>query len=215
MASTLNNKSYNLASLLVFFISVTLSGCSSTNSPPLLPIIKQSQSERILGLTAMPYWKIKGKIAFLESGSRNSANLVWQINNDQNSQRLNLTSYLGISVLKLESNNNLHTLTVDGNIHKSDDLNGLIYSLTGLTLPTNALQFWLKGLTYQQSDVVIYNDITDLPETLLSQYQSQTWQVKYRDYRQFGQFSLPTKISIYQDALVIKVVINHWFIPAN
>jgi outer membrane lipoprotein LolB len=163
-----------------------------------------------LALTGLSVWQINGKIAFLKSGSRHSANLVWKVDNDQNNQQLNLTSYLGINVLKLESNERLHTLTVDGNIHQSDDLANLIYSLTGLTLPTEALHFWLKGLAYQQDDLLTYNDITGLPDTLSSQYKEQKWQITYQGYQQVEQFSLPTQIIINQGSLVIKIVIKTW-----
>ena len=199
-----------VAVFLTLTLIVTLTSCSVTNTRISSPLIKQTQSERIQALTALSAWQVKGKIAFLEAGNRNSANLAWQVDNNQKNQQLNLTSYLGINVLKLLSNNGLHTVVVEGTTYQSDDLTNLIYSLTGLILPTDALQFWLKGLAYQQSDVIIYNNITGLPEILLSQYQQQTWQIKYQGYQQVEQFSLPTQININQGSLIIKIVINHW-----
>jgi outer membrane lipoprotein LolB len=205
-----NKTSSSLKLLALLLLLLTVTSCSVTNSKKTFPLIKQTQSERILSLTALSTWQINGKIAFLDAGNRNSANLMWQVNKDQNSQHLNLTSYLGINVLKLESNQGLHTLTLDNNTYQSDNLNNLIYSLTGLTLPTEALHFWLKGLAYQQTDTIIYNDLTGLPNTLLSQHNQKKWQIKYQDYQQVNQFTLPTKITINQGDLVIKIVIKTW-----
>jgi outer membrane lipoprotein LolB len=212
MTCTLFTKTIVFAKLITVLISIilTLTSCSVTNSKKKPVLIQQTQNERILALTGLSVWQIKGKIAFLKSGSRNSANLVWKVDNDQNNQQLNLTSYLGINVLKLVSNEGVHTLTVDGNTYQSNDLANLIYSLTGLTLPTEALHFWLKGLAYQQDDLLTYNDITGLPDTLSSQYQAQKWKIAYQGYQQVEQFSLPTQITINQGNLVIKIVIKTW-----
>jgi outer membrane lipoprotein LolB len=212
MTCTLYTKTIASAKLITVLISIilTLTSCSLSNSIIKPVLIQQTQNERILALTGLSVWQIKGKIAFLQSGSRNSANLVWKVDNDQNNQQLNLTSYLGINVLKLESNEGVHTLTVDGNTYQSNDLANLIYSLTGLTLPTEALHFWLKGLAYQQGDSLTYNDTTSLPKTLSSQYQGQLWKISYGGYQQVEQFSLPTQITINQGNLVIKIVIKTW-----
>jgi outer membrane lipoprotein LolB len=212
MTCTLFTKTIVFAKLITVLISIilTLTSCSVTNSKKKPVLIQQTQNERILALTGLSVWQIKGKIAFLKSGSRNSANLVWKVDNDQNNQQLNLTSYLGINVLKLVSNEGVHTLTVDGNTYQSNDLTNLIYSLTGLTLPTEALHFWLKGLAYQQGDSLTYNDMTGLPDTLSSHYQGQLWKISYGGYQQVEQFSLPTQITINQGNLVIKIVIKTW-----
>ncbi len=212
MICTLFTNTNSFAKLIIVLIVIilTLTSCSLTNLEKKPPLIQQTQNDRILALTNLSVWQIKGKIAFLKSGNRNSANLVWKVDNDRHKQQLNLTSYLGINVLKLESNEGLHTLIVDGNTYQSSDLANLIYSLTGLTLPTEALHFWLKGLAYQQGDSLTYNDTTSLPETLSSQYQGQLWKISYGGYQQVEQFSLPTQITINQGNLVIKIVIKTW-----
>ena len=166
--------------------------------------------QRALALTRLAQWQIQGKIAFIEKKERNSANISWAVDKKNATQRLHLTSYLGINVLQLMSKDNLHTITFDGKTYSGNDLQGLIYSLTGFTFPVVALESWLIGLPYQQGDIIDYNEATALPMTLTSNYNDNLWQINYAKYKQFNQHLLATKLSIKQGDLVIKVSINQW-----
>lgn len=191
-----------------------LSGCSSTPNDDFKPVSNQTPSQRAASLQQLAQWKITGKIAFIESNDRNSASLNWQVDEHNNSQRLSLTSYLGINVLQLNSKGNNHTLKVEGETYYGNDLAALTHSLTGLTLPTQALNFWLKGVAYQESDVISYDQATQLPQTLSSHYNNELWQVSYGRYQQVADYRLATKISIRKDDLLIKIAINEWSIDS-
>jgi len=195
---------------LLSLCTVLLSGCSSTLTKQTQVLIKQKPQQRIAQLAQLQQWKVQGKIAFFEKGNRNSATLTWQVDGKSKTQQLNLTSYLGINVLQLDSSGNSHEIQVDGNTYQGRDLEALIHSLTGFTLPTKALSFWLKGIPYQESDRIIYQEETQLPISLTSHYNNQRWQVNYGNYRQIDSYSLPTKFSIKKDGLSIKIAINEW-----
>ncbi|WP_245560575.1 lipoprotein insertase outer membrane protein LolB [Colwellia piezophila] len=192
--------------------TLMLSGCSSIPNDDFKLTIKQSPQQRVASLQHLSQWQVTGKIAFIETNNRNSASLNWQVDENNNSQRLSLTSYLGINVLQLNSKGNNHTLKVDGKTYQGNDLAALTYSLTGLILPTKALSFWLKGIAYQESDIISYDEITQLPKTLSSHYNNELWQVSYSRYQQVANYSLATKISIKKEGLLIKIAINEWSI---
>lgn len=194
------------------FFTLALSGCSSLPNEETLVLMKQTPQQRITKLQQLQQWKITGKIAFIEKNSRSSATLSWQVDEHKNTQRLNLTSYLGINVLKLESDNNIHKIQVDGKTYHGNNLAVLIHSITGLSLPTQALTFWLKGLPYQENDSIIYQKATLLPQTLSSHYNNALWQVSYGDYQHITGYNLATKFSIKKDDLVIKISVNDWLI---
>jgi len=197
---------------LLCLITVLLSGCSSTTNKKTQVLIKQKPQQRIAQLTQLQKWKVQGKIAFFEAGSRNSATLTWHVDENIKTQQLNLTSYLGINVLQLNSNDNNHIIQIDGETYQGHDLETLINSLTGFTLPTQALTFWLKGMPYQKSDSIIYQKDTQLPISLTSHYNDQLWQVNYGNYQQIDDYSLATKFSIKKEDLLIKIAINEWSI---
>lgn len=205
----------NLCLCIIIILYSFLSGCSllpskSSTVDPLnqTQVSLQTQLERNQQMRLLLEWEITGKIAFLNEKKRQSANLFWQHKN--NEQRLNLTTYLGINVMELKSKNNVYTIEVSDKTYQSDNLDTLIYQLTGFKLPTKALSYWLKGLTYLDSDEITFDPITHLPQQLTSFFNLQAWQIYYQQYKLFNQHQLATKITIKQDDLTIKIAIKDW-----
>ena len=212
-----------LSSLLLNFLFVTsiiLSGCATKSNTAFKDSIQTITSEqRAKQLLKKKKWQLKGKIAFIQQiknnkgikDKRESASIIWQVNEKKQTQELNLTSYLGINVLHLKSNQNQHLIKVDGKEYRGTNLSQLIYSLTGLTLPTEALSFWLKGLPYKSDDKLQTDDKTLLPKRLSSYYHNALWQINYSNYQHFNGFEMATKFSIKKDDLLIKVAVKNWF----
>ena len=197
---------------LFSLVLLVLSGCSSTPSEEIPVLTKQTPQQRTIHLAQLQQWKVTGKIAFIEKKSRNSATLSWKVDEKKDTQQLNLTSYLGINVLQLNSNNNSHEIKVDGKTYRGNNLAALVHSITGLTLPTHALTYWLKGIPYQENDRISYHETTKLPQTLSSTYNNERWQVKYANYQQINNYTLATKFTIKKNDLMIKIAINDWSI---
>ena len=206
---------------LCLFTSILLSGCATKpniSSKDGTQIFTTEQ--RIQELQKNKSWQLKGKIAFIQKinaksgantkGKRESASISWHVDEIQQTQSLNLTSYLGINVLKLESKHNQHTINVDGKEYQSANLAQLIYSLTGLTLPTKALVFWLKSLPYGDNDILEIDENTNLPTSISSFYNNTLWQVSYSQYQAFDGINMATKLTIKKDDLLIKFAINKW-----
>lgn len=193
-----------------------LSGCASQPDITSTEIIQAlSSKQRAELLLKNKKWQLRGKIAFIqkiknEKDKRESASLTWQVNEERQTQTLNLTSYLGINVLHLESTPNQHVIEVDGKIYHGTNLPQLIYSLTGLTLPTKALTFWLKGLPYKATDKLKVDDKTQLPISLSSYHNKALWQINYTNYQVFDGIKIATKFTIEKDDLLIKIAINNW-----
>ena len=198
-------------SLALFFFIIFINACSSNiKKSPSIPLKTHSIEYRIEQVKQLDIWQITGKVAFIEKDKRQSATLFWQNNQKVRSQKLTLSTYLGINVLSLTSKNGLHTVEVDGESYQSVDLEKLIYSLSGLTLPAEALQYWLKGISYLPSDVIEYDHHSNLPKQLTSQYNGLTWQIIYDDYQSIKSFQLAKKLTIQQDDLLIKIRLNQW-----
>ena len=196
-----------------------LSGCATKPTIAEADKIQSlSTEQRTAQLQQNKHWKIQGKIAFIQQShkgknaqeKRESASISWQVDDEQENQTLNLTSYLGINVLHLSSKQGQHLIKVDGEEYTSDNLPQLIYRLTGLTLPTEALSFWLKGLAFQSADKITFNTTTQLPLSLTSFYHNTQWQISYDNYRTFQHLPMATKFTIKKDNLIIKIAIKKW-----
>jgi outer membrane lipoprotein LolB len=208
-------RSYFSLLKLLLISTIILSGCAS--KPDLVrenrtPIITAEQ--RTKQLLEKAQWKIKGKIAFIQKTNtkdkRESASITWQVNETEETQELNLTSYLGMNVLHLKSEKNQHLIKVEGKEYTGSNLSQLIFSLTGLTLPTEALSFWLKGLPYKNEDLVQTEDLTQLPKKITSYYRNEIWEIDYSNYKYFDDLQMATKFTIQKDNLLIKVSVNNW-----
>lgn len=195
-------------STLLFF-SLILAGCANIGERNPSAEKNINNHQRHNTLKALKVWETQGKIAFLQKDKRESASFNWQVDETSNSQKLNLTTYLGINVLSLQQSNTESVIEVDGKTYHSDNLDDLIWQLTGFTLPTKALHAWIKGLTYLPSDNIIY-DTNNLPTTLISDYNNRHWQINYQKYQRVEDSWLPQKLTINQGNLTIKLAITRW-----
>lgn len=196
--------------ILLFLFTILINGC--TTQPLQEPDIETSQTieQRNKQLAQINDWQLSGKIAFIQEKKRESASIHWQHRLSINSQKLDLNSYLGINVLHLESRNNIHTIEVDGESYQSENLDQLITSLTGFTLPTQALSHWLKGVAFNKDDKIVYHANSQLPLQLTSQYKGSHWQVNYDNYQQVNGQQLARNFTIKQNGLLIKISVKKW-----
>ena len=127
---------------LFILTSISLFSLMACVSPKITmkPLPAQSAQQRASQLQKLTLWEIRGKIAFIQKipdqqDKRESVSIWWQVDENNQKQTLDLTSYLGMNVLHLSSIEGEHFLNVDGKEYRADNLSQLIYSLTGLTLP--------------------------------------------------------------------------------
>lgn len=197
----------------IIVITIVLNGCSSmpnsisTQSTPVNNTGYSIEHRKAL-MTDLTAWTLTGKIAFINQKNRESANVFWQKKAQQ--QQLTLTTYLGIQVLSLKTNNGIHTLEVDGEEYQSSDLENLILQLTGYTLPITTLEHWLKGVEASATDTIEYAQQTNLPQKLISIHNNEQWQISYSAYKEFNGLPLATKFTIKQRDLTIRIQINKW-----
>lgn len=205
--------SFKNAVLQLCLSILLLTSCSQTPKPNNTPIVElYSPEQRLQKLNELKQWQVTGKIAFIDAKSRNSASLIWQVNELEGSQQLKLSTYLGINLLTLESKNNVHQLNVDGKNYQGERLDELIHSLTGLTIPTDALTYWLKAMPYNAEDALTYGEKSSLPISLHSEYNNEHWQIVYGNYKAVNGYHLPSNVSIKQGELTIKIAIYDWVI---
>lgn len=200
------NKSF----ITLLFITI-ISACSSIKDQPVdNRQLGQDSTSRIQQMNTLDSWTIAGKIAFISGKERQSATLHWQKDATNNAEALNLSTVFGIQVLELTRQDNSFYLEVDGENYQTQDLDQLIYQLTGLNLPTRAMNNWLKGIAYLPTDEIIYHEVTRLPLTLTSNYNNQNWHINYSKYHHIGPFQLAKQFTIKQNDLRIKIVIHSW-----
>jgi len=211
-------RSYHSVLNLFLITSLILSGCATkqdiaANSKENSQVLTSKQRSKLL--LTQKKWQIRGKIAFIQKikndkDKRESASMTWQVDEELQTQELNLTSYLGVNVFHLQSSSNQHLIEVDGKQYYGSNLTDLINSLTGFPLPAKALRLWLKGLPYTDHDKIKMDNKTGLPLSLTSYDNNILWKIDYSNYQIFDGINMATKFSIKKDDLLIKIVIKHW-----
>ena len=120
-----------------------------------------------------------------------------------------LTSFLGTTVVDLRKTPfGTQIVDNDGNLFFGEDAEVLIEELTGLVIPVDALQQWIKGnpsnATYQlNSD----NQVASLAGV---DPKNTPWSITYSDYKNTQGISLPHKLQLTRPELRLKFAISQW-----
>ena len=192
--------------VLLLALSFGLSACTpiSQTRPDTSP--ETLAEARQVELLQLNNWRIQGRTVIRNKQEAWNVGLRWQQNNDEFViQLLGPFAQGGVSI---EGNNKHVTMTMDdGQKLHSSNAEELITQALGLELPINALQDWVRGLPYQQArvDLLEYDE-----EGRIIHLVQQGWDIDFKRYVPFKQYSLPSKIFITQPDRSLRLVITSW-----
>lgn len=187
--------------LLLAFL---FSGCAQLPSNVIAPTSWEIQQSKLAALT---HWAISGKMAIITPKKRSSVNIHWQQVGDDFS--INLTTFLGINVLEIKKTAG-QTVIIDdqGKRYAGSDSEQLIQQLSGMAIPVEQLQQWIKGAPseaeYQLNEQQLLASLKDGDE------QRGIWALNYTDYRTLDTTPLPYKINLQRDDIRLKFAIAKW-----
>lgn len=185
--------------LLVFFLFIN--GCAQQIQQQSVP--KKDWQQQ---LSHLQHFSISGKLAFISTKKRQSANFHWLQNNEN--YQLKLTSFIGTQILQLQRTAEQAELEIDGNYHQDNNAQALIARLTGWILPLDNSANWLKG------DITPTEQTRDQFGRLLdARWQSpsgEVWQISYANYIALQGVWLPQSITLTQQGVKIKIKISTW-----
>lgn len=184
-------------------LSVILLLNACTTAPP--PATEWDKHQH--AVSAIHDYNAKGKVAFISPEQRISASFYWQQRGDNT--RLQLTNFLGSTLLKLEmSPTGAKVTDNDGNDYYGTDATRLFYRLTGVELPVTALPFWIKGLPTSKDQFQLGED--NRLSTLSQKTGEQSWKVNYQSYHADTSPALPNKVKINQNKQRVNLVVSDW-----
>ena len=191
--------------LLPFWLLILLlAGCSGMDLREPTAASWEIHSEQLM---LMHQWSAKGKMAVRTANASESASLVWQ--QDNQNTYVQLSGPLGIGATTIYSDG-LELEMHQGNDHTTIDISDpdAMISNTGWDLPLHALSYWLKGIPSPDSTVQRLE--LDPKTELLQNLWQNDWEVRYDQYEQFEEFTLPTRLKIQRGATRAKVIISNW-----
>jgi len=191
---------------LCLIIAVALTACvpiwqtRPDTSPEALAQARQIE------LLQLNNWKIQGRTVIRNKKEAWNVGLRWQQNND--AFQIQLLGPFAQGGVSLKGDNSQVTMTMDdGKKLHSNNAEELVTQTLGVQLPIKALRDWVRGLPHQQSkiELVEYDDKGQIIHLV-----QQGWDIDFKRYVPFKQYSLPSKIFITQPDRSLRLVITSW-----
>ena len=184
-----------------------LSACA-TQAPVVVPADGEAWKARRQALTALETWQARGRIAVRTDSDGWSAGFDWrQAGADY---RIRLRGPFGQGALELEGDGRGVWMKRAGQPPVfSADPEVLLEQESGWRLPVAGLDHWLRGLADNRGDAISQLDATGR----LAALHQHGWQIDYRSYRDYGEYTLPSRMELQRDGLRIKVLIDTWTLP--
>jgi outer membrane lipoprotein LolB len=138
-------------------------------------------------------WRYSAKVGISSSKVSETANLVWQFNDQSHDVRL--FGPLGIGAIKLEFDDyGVQLSDSNGVLYRGSSAEDLLTEVVGWPLPIDALSYWLflvpsphHPFQYQINDANQLASIRQLG-----------WQIDFTSYQPYGANMLPRKISAFR-----------------
>jgi outer membrane lipoprotein LolB len=189
--------------LLIIALGSLLSACSVT--PLKTDRGWQSHIQQVL---QMRQFLAQGRLAYRSDNDGVNANFSWT-NNDEDFA-LKLSGPFGASAVTIEYAAGKLYLSNQKREEFMDWMSPteVLFQHTGLYLPVDALSHWVTGIPVPDSE----HQLTLNPQQLLSELHQGGWTIHYTRYVQVGDLFLPDRITLTQDDIRIRLVIDQWSI---
>jgi len=158
-------------------------------------------------LETLTQWSISGKLAVITPDQRNSVNIHWQ--QSEQDFAIHLSTFLGLSVLDIKKKDD-ETIIIDsdGKQYRANNSEQLINELSGMSIPIEHLQQWIKGNPHQATYQL--NEQQQVTSLLGTDQQSKLWSINYSDYRNINNINLPHKLQLTHGNIRLKFIISSW-----
>jgi len=144
-------------------------------------------------------WTFWGRIAITDQKNALSADIVWA--HDLNQESIELAGIFGMGRTKINLSRQRVMIDSAGKEEVSyGDVNDIVSSKLGVTVPVAALQYWVLGLVAPSESYI-------RQESGFEQY---GWRVRYQQMQQQSNKSLPRKIRLEKGGSLLKLIINQW-----
>jgi len=128
-------------------------------------------------------WRYSAKVGVVTPESTEQANMIWSFD-DQKNNIVRLFGPLGLGAIKIEFNNQFVVLSDrKGVLHQGDNAQQLLEEIVGLSIPIDALHYWLFSLPLPQKK---YDYMLD-EQQQLGVLRQLGWVIKYTNYQDYPQ----------------------------
>lgn len=191
--------------LCLLFIVVLLGACARQPvAPP--PDLASTWVAHRAQLTGMRTWELRGRIAVKLEHDAFSATLHWRQDGPRYSLRV--IAPLGRGTFELTGTpDGVELRTADNRVLRAADAEALLRENLGWELPVSGLQWWVRGLP-RPGVATARLDVTDAG--WLAALAQQGWTVTYQEHRADASLMLPTKLSLENGPVRVRINVAEW-----
>ena len=154
----------------------------------------------------IPSFEISGRLSVRHADEGFSGNLRWR--HILGADEFVLQTPLGQGIARVTQNSQGATLqTADGQLRYAPDAESLTQQVLGFRLPLAGLPHWVQAHPLGAAGLLRHN-----ADGTLGFLSEQGWQIEYLAYQTVGAVLLPSKLSMENDALKLRLVIDDWVI---
>lgn len=198
--------------LLVSMLVALLASCASITEQ-----IKHQPADwnaRLEHHNQISEWTIKARLGVQAETEGGSFDVFWQQSADVYDIRLVAPMGQGAVVIKGDRNGVTISLA-DGRTEFATDADSLFSSMTGLSLPVNGLQDWLRGMPIQDEKIhkPRWNE-----NGQLYKFEQRGWRVEMNRYRQVADYELPHAFYLEREDrpdLSVRLLVREWQLASS
>ena len=177
-----------------------LAGCTTLTpvSEPAPPLVQDF----------IPSFEIAGRLSVRHDNEGFSGNLRWR--HVFGEDEFVVQTPLGQGVARVTQNAQGATLQMaDGQVLHAQDAESLTQQALGFRLPLSGLPHWVQAQAVSDAAQMRHND-----DGTLATLGEQGWQIEYLAYENVDNKTLPSKLSMQNSELKLRLVIDAWQVPA-
>ena len=193
--------------LLIYPLISILASCASISEQVLDR--PQDWEARLQQHRQIEDWTIRARLGVQSETDGGSFDVFWQQVADAYEIRLIAPMGQGAVLINGDSNGVKISLA-DGRTEYSNDADALFSSMTGLSLPVNGLQDWLRGMPIQGEEIqyISWNELGQLYK-----FEQKGWQVEMSRYKAVADYELPHAFYLEredQPELSVRLLVREW-----
>ena len=197
--------------LLIYPLISILSSCASITEQVLDR--PEDWEARLQQHRQIEDWTIRARLGVQSETDGGSFDVFWQQVADAYEIRLIAPMGQGAVLINGDSNGVKISLA-DGRTEYSNDADELFSSMTGLSLPVNGLQDWLRGMPVQGEEIqyISWNEPGQLYKL-----EQRGWQVEMGRYKAVAGYELPHAFYLEREdrpELSVRLLVREW-LPAQ
>ena len=154
-------------------------------------------------------WTIKARLGVQTEFEGGSFDVFWQQLADV--YEIRLIAPMGQGAVHIAGDNGGVTISLaDGQTEYSQDADALFASMTGLSLPVNGLQDWLRGMPIQGEEI---QNISWNEHGQLYKFEQRGWRVEMGRYKAVADYELPHAFYLEredQPELGVRLLVREW-----